>query len=665
MTERAAALCLAVAILGLMPAPASSAPPASSPPAPATNPPATFRGLPDLPGGQVLGAAFGISADGRVVVGQAAAAAGREAVYWSGTDAPVSLAPSSGGTFGDLIDAASDDGSVLVGSRQRAQGQFAAFRWTAADGIVLLGDLPGGLLNSIATDTSSDGSAVVGQSLSGNGFEAYRWTAATGMVPLGDLPGGAFGSNALGISGDGSIVIGHGNSAQGIEAWRWTAATGMVGLGDFAGGGFESSPEGISRNGRFIVGYSRTEEGLTAFRWTAATGMEPLGELWGGEYLSWGEAVSDDGNVVVGHSETLTGHTAFIWTPDFGMVPLTPFLRLFGATGLDGWNLYDVTGLTPDGRTLAGLAIDPEGHDMAWTATLPPSLDCPPETCVPCVDTDGDGFGDPGHPANLCPLDACPLVPDPDQRDGDLDGIGDACDPCPLDAANDPDGDAVCGGSDNCPAAANPDQADADGDGRGDACDNCPLDENPAQQDHDFDGFGDACDRCAGIADPDQADTDGDRLGDRCDNCPGAANPDQADANHDGAGDACQPTVRIDAVLPSGDALLVRAAAADPQGEPIEGRMEIYAEASQTLTLDDPAGDFRCDAGWLPAGIAGHGVGYAFASAGGPALFDLDGNLGCVDGVPDFLLAVGRCAAPSSGFAAVLDLATAAPGNVV
>ena len=665
MTSRAAALCLAAMFLAVLPATVSSAPPASSPPDPATDPPATFRPLPDLPGGPVLSAAFGISADGRVVVGQSAAAGGREACYWTGAEGVVSLAPPSGGIFGDFVDAASDDGSVLVGSQQRGPGQFAAYRWSAAEGVVLLGDLPGGLLNSLATDTSSDGSVVVGQSLGGTGFEAYRWTAANGMVPLGDLAGGAFGSNALGISGDGTIVIGHGNSTGGGEAWRWTAATGMVGLGDFPGGGHESSAEGISRNGQWIVGFSRTAEGRTAYRWTAATGMEPLGELWGGSYQSWGEAVSDDGTVVVGHSETDAGHTACIWTPDFGMVPLAPFLRLFGATGLDGWNLYDVTGLTPDGRTLAGLAVDPEGNESAWTATLPPSLDCPPESCVRCVDGDGDGFGDPGHPANLCPLDDCPLVPDPDQRDTDRDRLGDACDPCPLDPLNDADADGICGGGDNCPATANPDQADADGDGRGDLCDNCAQVANAAQQDHDFDGIGDACDLCAGIADPDQADADGDALGDLCDNCPGAGNPDQADANHDGAGDACQPAVRIDALLPSGDTLVARASAADPQGEPIEGRMDLYAEASQPLAFDDPAGNFACDAGWLPGGVVGEGVGYAFASIGGPALFDLDGNFGCIDGSPDYRLALGRCAAPLTGFVTVLDLAAALPGDVV
>jgi hypothetical protein len=59
-----------------------------------------------------------------------------------------------------------------------------------------------------------------------------------------------------------------------------------------------------------------------------------------------------------------------------------------------------------------------------------------------CWDTDGDGFGDPGHPENTCPVDNCPSVSNPDQRDSDGDGIGDACDPCtcPSQADIEPDG---------------------------------------------------------------------------------------------------------------------------------------------------------------------------------------------------------------------------------
>src|SRR5437773_2089043 len=115
------------------------------------------------------------------------------------------------------------------------------------------------------------------------------------------------------------------------------------------------------------------------------------------------------------------------------------------------------------------------------------------------TDVDGDQF----PPCR----DNCPLVYNPDQRDSDLDGVGDVCD--------------------DCPAVANADQKDSDGDKVGDVCDNCPNEVNTNQADQDGDLLGDACDNCPGVANPNQADTDGDGFGDACDNCPTIPNIDQ------------------------------------------------------------------------------------------------------------------------------------------
>ena len=59
------------------------------------------------------------------------------------------------------------------------------------------------------------------------------------------------------------------------------------------------------------------------------------------------------------------------------------------------------------------------------------------DSCDVCTDLDGDGFGNPGFPANTCALDNCPSNYNPTQADADSDGIGDVCDLCPTEPGED------------------------------------------------------------------------------------------------------------------------------------------------------------------------------------------------------------------------------------
>ena len=69
-----------------------------------------------------------------------------------------------------------------------------------------------------------------------------------------------------------------------------------------------------------------------------------------------------------------------------------------------------------------------------------------------------------------------PALANASQANADGDALGDACDVCPGDAANDADGDARLRRRRQLPGVANADQANGDGDALGDACDLCPSD---------------------------------------------------------------------------------------------------------------------------------------------------------------------------------------------
>ncbi|MEA2421207.1 MAG: hypothetical protein QOF55_306 [Thermoleophilaceae bacterium] len=97
-----------------------------------------------------------------------------------------------------------------------------------------------------------------------------------------------------------------------------------------------------------------------------------------------------------------------------------------------------------------GDACDPDADGDG----VPNTQDAFPLNKKETVDTDGDGIGDNADP------------------DDDNDGLTDAAegragtDP----KRSDTDGDGAPDGQDNCPAVANPDQRDSNNDGRGDAC---------------------------------------------------------------------------------------------------------------------------------------------------------------------------------------------------
>ena len=125
-------------------------------------------------------------------------------------------------------------------------------------------------------------------------------------------------------------------------------------------------------------------------------------------------------------------------------------------------------------------------------------------------DTDLDGVGD--------KCDNCLKMPNSNQHDTDKDGKGDVCD-------NDVDNDGIENIKDNCKNIQNEDQKDTDGDGVGDLCDNCLLVKNKEQKDINRNRIGDECEK--------GEDKDKDGLVGEADNCPEVFNADQKDTDND------------------------------------------------------------------------------------------------------------------------------------
>ena len=114
-------------------------------------------------------------------------------------------------------------------------------------------------------------------------------------------------------------------------------------------------------------------------------------------------------------------------------------------------------GVLTDAAWIQGIHLNPVTTDADEDGILDFEDNCPQDPNPDQEDNDGDNIGD------VC--DNCPLVANPDQTDGDNDGSGDACDAC-MDTDGDGYGDPGFPANeceeDNCPQVYNPDQAEVE-----------------------------------------------------------------------------------------------------------------------------------------------------------------------------------------------------------
>ncbi len=268
--------------------------------------------------------------------------------------------------------------------------------------VIPLGRL-GTNVGSSANQISDDGSIVFGFA---DNLEAFRWTQATGMQqiaepPLAD-PANQYHitqSTGRGCSSNGNVSVGqmgtydaNTDAELDIQAYFWTgssASTPLQLLG-YLPGGTRSAAEAVSADGSTVFGVSSSSNVPATFdvngNWnyngelflwtTSSPTMTALGVPAGYDIFENLAGMSADGALLATIAADSTGHN-----PDSFFVIKTATKEAFDAHDLlvaagagpdiSGWSEFAPLGISDNGDTLFGSAIDPNAREQGWVANFP------------------------------------------------------------------------------------------------------------------------------------------------------------------------------------------------------------------------------------------------------------------------------------------------------
>ncbi|GAB4367840.1 MAG: hypothetical protein Kow0062_00520 [Acidobacteriota bacterium] len=317
------------------------------------------------------------------------------------------LQPIGGPPEGFRVTALSDDGSTVVGNvgivNELGPHEEAAI-WLGGSDWMPLGGLPGtspcGFSYTSAYDVDAHGDQVVGLAWVGKscagGAHGFVWDAVNGMQDLGSIvPDRSSRANV--ISADGAVIAGWSDAPFGTRLGAVWDDQGLRWFAEPDSGILVGEATGISSDGRFIVGGNYGEDGtFTIFEpwlWSEQTGVIHLGTAKGlrgniidGQHFA--RDVSDDGTVVVGQDTLfqLSEQWAWIWTASEGMAILQDYVRDRNpalesvlckgerSTQIEpcsGWDLWNIAGVSNDGKVITGTGRNPDGLWEAFIVKLP------------------------------------------------------------------------------------------------------------------------------------------------------------------------------------------------------------------------------------------------------------------------------------------------------
>jgi uncharacterized membrane protein len=338
-----------------------------------------------------------ITRDGSKAVGYSysgTSTAGNAACWW--TSAGIAAVPGQQNWFDTSAYGISADGNVIVGEGNSTLGTQFAWYWTSSAGQLQQVPIPGGPYSGTARAVTGDGKVVVGMAtfhLPDNSFQskAFRWARGeAAAVPLPQYtppPNALPNSAATGVSDDGRRVVGVVLVSLGAyAAARWDDGGNPV-LFSQGGDTIQAvTANGISPDGSIVVGSAvntATGKGV-AFKWMSPGGVEVLPNPTTGRYAIDGASalnVSANGRVIVGYGQNVAGdEEAIFWVdgrphrvPD--VVVLPQYWEPFRATGVDYF-----------GNTIVGWGRGVSGALEAYALTID-ATPAPPPLVAPALRT--------------------------------------------------------------------------------------------------------------------------------------------------------------------------------------------------------------------------------------------------------------------------------------